>query len=401
MSRIIVDFDLCTGCGACLPSCLYGALSCDDCGATVNLDKCSLCGACVSECPFSAISIEGERGEHADLADYHGIWVFAEQWDGEINEVAFELLTVARNLAGELGEELSAVLLGHNIAEGAKHLISYGAQHVYLLDDTALQAPDDATYAYLFAKLIKQHKPAVVLYGATAFGRSLAPRVAAKLNTGLTADCTMLAIDQERKLLLQTRPAFGGNIMATILCPQHRPQMATVRPKVFKKEMLDNAHGDIIDTSVDLSSFIAKSRVVDIVELVSKELRVEDAEIVVSGGAGFRSQEQFALVQELADLLGGCVGASRAAVDLGFAEHSRQVGQTGKVIAPKLYIACGIAGAIQHMVGMEHAETIIAINNDPDAPIFQIADIGIVGDLMEVLPQLIASLKERRGLVSA
>lgn len=399
MAKIIIDKDLCSGCGSCISACLYDALDINDDGvAAADADKCKLCGACVSECPFDAISIEGGQEANDDKDTYHGVWVYVEQWDGKIHDVAFELLTEARQLAADLGEDLSAVLIGYNIDDAAQELNKYGANNIYLFNEKTLAVPNEETYAYLMETLIKKHKPAVVLYGATAFGRSLAPRVAAKLDTGLTADCTFLSIDKERKLLEQTRPAFGGNVMATILCAEHRPQMATVRPKVFKKEALSTpGKCHVIYEAADLNNFEPVSRILQVVDFQSKGLRVEDAEIVVAGGAGFSCQEDFALVKELADLMGGCVGASRAAVDAGFASHPSQVGQTGKVIAPKLYIACGIAGAIQHLVGMENSEFIIAINKDPDASIFQIADIGIVGDVKVVLPKLIDQIKSRKA----
>lgn len=395
MSGLKIEKAACIGCGVCVNACLYGALTLDtENTVAVDAGACALCGACVSECPAGALALDGGKEARADKADYHGVWVYAEQWQGAIHASAYELLSEARQLAADLGETLSAVLIGHDMAAGARALADYGAAEVYLLDAPALATPDDETYAHLLARLVKERKPAVVLYGATAFGRSLAPRVAAALQTGLTADCTALAIDREQKLLQQTRPAFGGNVMATILCPEHRPQMATVRPKVFKKSPPEqSAAGTIIPIMPDLSGFAIKSRILEVVDFVSNELRVEDAEIVVAGGAGCATPETFALVRQLAAMLGGCVGASRAAVDLGYAGHAAQVGQTGKVIAPKLYIACGIAGAIQHLVGMENAEFIIAINKDPDAAILQIADIGIVGDVEEVLPELIRQLK--------
>lgn len=399
MSKLLIQKENCTGCGSCLSACLYGALDLNDDGiVVVDEDKCTLCGACTSECPFEVLSIEGGKETRVEKDDYHGIWVYAEQWQGQINDVAFELLTEARQLAEDLGEELSAVLIGDGMENKASELIKYGAKNVYVIMDKSLAVPDEETYAFLMSDLVNKYKPTIILYGATAFGRSLAPRIAAKVDTGLTADCTFLAIDKEKKLLQQTRPAFGGNVMATILCPEHRPQMATVRPKVFKKEELASPdQGHTIKESANLSGFDVKSRILEIVGFQNKELRVEDAEVVIAGGAGFVCPEDFALVKELADLLGGCVGATRAAVDLGYAGHPRQVGQTGKVIAPKIYVACGIAGAIQHVVGMENSEFIIAINNDPDAAIFQLADIGIVGDVKVVLPKLIAQIKAQKA----
>ncbi len=393
MAKLLVDKVLCTGCGVCINACLYDALELEDSGiVAVDPDKCTLCRACVSECPFDALSIDGGAKSKNDKEDYHGVWVYAEQWEGKINDVTFELLTKAKELADDLNEDLSAVLIGHNI--DTSELIKYGAKNIYLLDDETLKIPNEETYAHLLANMINKHKPAVVLYGATAFGRSLAPRVAAKADTGLTADCTKLSIDKENKLLQQTRPAFGGNVMATIICPEHRPQMATVRPKVFKMEILDSSvNSKLINEEVNLRDLSIKSRILEVIDIQSKELRLEDSEIVVACGAGCSSKKTFGSVEKLAELLKGCVGASRAAVDLNLVDHSMQVGQTGKVISPKVYIACGIAGAIQHMVGMENADFIIGINNDPDATIFQVADIGIVGDMGIILPKLVQKIE--------
>lgn len=389
MAELIIDAGRCVGCGACAGACPFGALHMEGELPRVDCDKCTLCGACAGECPADAIRVEAARSAQADLGDYHGIWVYAEQWQGTIDGTAFELLTRARELAREMGEPLSAVAVGSGMRAAAQELIAYGADRVYLLDAPALAMPDEEIYARLLADEIFRRRPAVVLYGASTFGRSLAPRVAAKLHTGLTADCTKLEIDPETKLLRQTRPAFGGNVMATILCPNHRPQMATVRPKVFRKELPEAPHsGEIVEAPVDTSKYDFKSRIVKAFDFPKGKLRLEDAEIIVSGGAGFKSREEYALVEELAEALGGCAGASRCAVDAGYAPHAQQVGQTGKVVAPKLYIAAGISGAIQHMVGMENADLIVAINKDPDAAIFQIADIGIVGDVMEILPRL-------------
>ena len=398
MAGIKIDYDECIGCGECINVCLYDALNINDEDiAEVNLEKCTLCGACASECPADAIEVEAERSSQKDKDDYHGIWVYAEQWSGSHHDVVFELLTEARRLADDLGEYLGVIAVGSNIKEAAQEFITYGADKVFILEHDDLAIPNDEVYAYLITKAVQKYKPAVMLYGATAFGRSLAPRIAGKLNTGLTADCTKLEIDKEKKLLLQTRPAFGGNVMATIVCPEHRPQMATVRPKVFKKQIeLDDPQGKIINEDVDLDTFESKSVIEKIIAFTKNEFRLEDAEVVVAGGAGFANNEEFALVKELADALDGSVGGSRCAVDACYCSHSSQVGQTGKVIAPRIYIAAGISGAIQHMVGMENSSLIIAINKDPDAAIFQIADIGMVGDAKKIIPALIQAVNKAK-----
>ena len=435
MSEIRIDKDSCIGCGTCVPGCLGGALEVKDGLAVVDYDKCLLCGACVTACPAGAVSMteEDKKGSGGtgsrldiadsdgtesllDIADCRGIWVFAEQEGGRVSEAVLELLSVARGLAADAGQELCAVMIGaagdenpdgraagdenpdgwaagtettDDRASGAADLLRYGAQKVYILENDALAVPNEEVYGRLLTDLIIEEKPAVVLYPATSFGRSLAPRVAAALKTGLTADCTGLAIDKETGLLMQIRPAFGGNVMATIICPQRRPQMATVRPRVFRKSLpSQTAEGSVIVRKVEVDEALFLSRILEVTDRLSSEIRIEDASVVVAGGAGCQSKEAFALVRQLADALGGVVGASRAAVDLGYAPPSAQVGQTGKVIAPKLYIACGISGAIQHLVGMENADLIAAVNKDPDAPIFQAADICLVGDLGEILPAL-------------
>ena len=361
-------------------------------------DNCTLCGACVSSCKFNAIDFtKDEVGTNLDISIYKDVWVFGEQKDGEVSNVALELLGEGRKLADQLHVKLAAVLLGENVEHAAKKLITYGADEVYLVDHPSLKNFNDESYSDIFVQLISKYKPEIVLLGATTYGRSLAPRAASRLNTGLTADCTKLEIDQDKKLLLQTRPAFGGNLMATIICPNHRPQMSTVRPKVMKALEQDTSrNGEIVRPDIVIPGDV-KIKVIDIVTTLSEKVNLTEADIIVSGGRGVGDPKNFALLEELANVLGGAVGASRATVDAGWIDYSHQVGQTGKTVGPKVYFACGISGAVQHLAGMSSSDTIIAINKNPDAPIFKVATLGIVGDLLEVLPALTSEFKKRLG----
>ncbi len=386
----------CTGCGACVLACPYKAIEIRDDIAHL-LENCILCGACIAECPCEAIVVT-----HTDLPSDEpetqdnrgeGVWVFVEQRHGTPAGVVYELLGEGQKLASGLGEDLSAVLLGHDIEHVAEDLIKYGASKVYFVDDPSLIHFQDEPYSQVIAELITEFRPSVFLFGATTIGRSLAPRVAVKVKTGLTADCTELAIDKETRLLLQTRPAFGGNIMATITCPKKRPQMATVRPKVMKAAGRDETRiGKIIRLSREIAP--PRARLLEAHETLTQTGNIQEADIVVSGGRGLGRPENFALLEELANLLGAAVGASRAAVDAGWIPYAHQVGQTGKTIRPKLYIACGISGAVQHLAGMSSSDVIVAINKDPNAPIFSVANYSIIGDVLEIIPALIAELRK-------
>lgn len=397
MANIKILLDKCYGCKICMGGCPFNAIKIVEKKAVIQ-DNCTLCGACVSSCKFKAIDFEkDDAGAPVDASLYKDVWVFGEQRNGEAANVALELLGEGRKLADQLNVKLAAVLMGDNMKAAAKNLISYGADKVYLVDDPSLKNFNDESYTDIFVQLISRYKPEIVLMGATTYGRSLAPRVASRLNTGLTADCTKLEIDMEKRILLQTRPAFGGNLMATIICPNHRPQMSTVRPKVMKALEQDMSRtGEIIQPKVIIPDDV-KVKVTDIISTLCEKVNLTEADIIVSGGRGLGDPKNFALVEELAKVLGGAVGASRATVDAGWIEYSHQVGQTGKTVGPKVYFACGISGAVQHLAGMSSSDTIIAINKNPEAPIFKVATFGIVGDVLEILPALIGEFKRRLG----
>ncbi|MFC1566882.1 FAD-binding protein [bacterium] len=388
--------DKCVGCQLCIKACPFGIITMVDKKAVIG-DGCTLCGACADICKFEAIEIKREEKKNESLGEYKNVWVFAEQRHGKISPVAFELLNEGRKLADTLNQKLCAVLMGHDMFKEASVLIKHGADVVYYLDSYGLREFQNEPYTNVLTKLIHEEKPNIVLMGATAIGRSFASRVAARINTGLTADCTGLDIDPENGNLKQTRPAFGGNIMATILTPNHRPQMATVRHKVFKKSPYQAAReGEIIKKEVPENLILSRTKLVDFVAEVTSTVNLSEADIIVSGGRGLGEPKGFKLVEELAETIGGAVGASRAAVDSGWIPYSHQVGQTGRTVCPKVYIACGISGAIQHLVGMQSSDIIIAINRDAAAPIFKAATYGIEGDLYEIIPHLITEIKKLR-----
>ncbi len=362
-------------------------------GRAIIGDGCTLCGVCVSACKFCAIELHVESRREVDFSEYNGVWVVAEQKRGRVQSVTFELLGVGRALADHRSTELSAIVIGHGMADAAAELTAGGADAVYIVDAPVFEHYQDEPYSRVLSRLINKWKPEIVLAGATAIGRSLIPRVAVMVHTGLTADCTGLSISEEGHLL-QTRPAFGGNIMATILTPRHRPQMATVRHKVMKALPPEpSRQAKVINVEVSESDTFNRAKVTDFIEEEEKTINIAEADIIVSGGRGLQSPKNFALLEDLALALGGAVGASRAAVDAGWIPYSHQVGQTGKTVQPKLYVACGISGAIQHLVGMQSSDVIVAINKDPYAPIFQVATYGIVGDLFQVIPRMVKRLR--------
>ncbi|HKM04323.1 MAG TPA: electron transfer flavoprotein subunit alpha/FixB family protein [Lachnospiraceae bacterium] len=329
-----------------------------------------------------------------NLQDYKGVFVFAQQLDCQVSGVSYELIGKAKELAVDLGTDVTAVLIGSGIQSLADDLAALGADKIIVIDNPELKEYTTEPYTHAMVSVIEKYKPEVVLFGATAIGRDLAPRVSARVKTGLTADCTKLEVDATTKNLRMTRPAFGGNIMATIVCPDHRPQMATVRPGVMQKvKRNDAAKANIDELKVE---FIKNNKYVEITEIIKKvsdKLDIMDAKILVSGGRGVGSKENFKLLEEFASYIGGEVSSSRACVDAGWTEKEQQVGQTGKTVRPNVYFAIGISGAIQHLAGMEEADIIIAINKDETAPIFDVADYGIVGDLNQIMPLLAERFK--------
>lgn len=332
-----------------------------------------------------------------NLDDYRGVWVFIEQNDGKIEGVSFELLGAGRKLADKLDVPLAGFLLGDGIKSLANQTIAYGADQVYVIDHPVLKHYRTESYMKGVIYLAQTYKPEIILYGATPNGKDLASAVATDLSTGLTADTTMLDADVEKRLLEASRPAFGGNIMATILCKKHRPQMATVRPKVMKALAPDyERSGQVIEEKISLKEEEMRTKVLQIVNDVTKKTNLADAHVIVCGGKGMGDLQNFQLIHELAETIGASVGGTRDVVEAGWLPHEQQIGQTGETVTPKIYFAIGVSGAIQHVVGMKNSELVIAINKDPNAPIFDVATYGIVGDAMEIVPQLIAQFKSLR-----
>jgi electron transfer flavoprotein alpha subunit len=397
MAGVVVKEEDCVGCKICLKSCPYDAIDFDDEAkkAIIN-EKCTVCGACIPVCPEEAIV--SEIAVVTDLSEYKDVWVFAEHRDGVLAKVGLQLLGCARGLADDVGERVCAVLLGKGVEGFIPTLFEYGADVVYHVEADELEAYRFDTYTKAMVELVRKHNPNMFLLGATHIGRDLAPRVSRRLNAGLTADCTELTIDPETNLLKMTRPAFGGNVMATILCPNTRPQMSTVRPGIMKEiEPRAGAKGEVIKESVDFEDRDMMVTIKEIVKVPKKAVNLEEATIIVSGGRGVGSSEGFKVLEELAEVLSAEVGGSRVAVEKEWISQDHQVGQTGKSVRPDLYIACGISGSIQHRAGMQTSGCIVAINKDPDAYIFKIADYGIVGDLHTVVPLLTEAFRKELG----
>mgnify|MGYP000141377297 CR=1 FL=1 len=383
----------CTGCGACVSACPYGCITLVEGKATIDEGCCQLCGVCISACTEGALELLEAAKEFEDKSKYKGVMVVAEQRRRKIHRITYELLWIGRKLADKLGEELTCVLIGKDVRKYAKGLVRRGADKVLVYDDERLEILREDPYADVIVDAVKAGMPSILLMGGTSFGRALAPVIAARLKTGLTADCTGLDVDEEGNLI-QTRPAYGGNIMATIVCKEKRPQMATVRYKVMKEAEEDpNREGLVMERNIP-ANLRDRTRVLKEKRVIKEGQSIEDAEIIVAGGRGLRAPEDFKLLEELANLLGGTVAASRSVVDKGWMPKSRQVGLSGKTVRPKLYIACGISGAVQHLAGMKDSEVIVAINKDPSARIFDYARFGAVGDLYEIVPEMIKILKE-------
>lgn len=405
----------CKGCTLCVKACPFDAIEMKGKLAVIN-EKCTACNQCIPACKFEAIiKTEESKKEYTDLSSYKDVWVFTEQREGKLMNVALELLGEGFRISREIDSDtkVCAVLVGEKVDHLIDELYAYGADKVYVASDPLLEKYTTGGYSKVITEAIREYKPEIVLFGATHIGRDLAPRIAARLDTGLTADCTRLDVNtgnyidylekyttmktdgmdrnDGNKNLKQTRPAFGGNLMATIVCPSHRPQMATVRPGVMDKlDKAEGKKGERIDLKLNLKKEDLSVEVLEVVKAAKHMVSLTDAQIICSGGRGLGDASGFELISKFADAVGGVVGASRAAVDSGWIDHSHQVGQTGTTVKPRIYFACGISGAIQHLAGMQNSDIIVAINKNPDAPIFEVADYGLVGDLFKIIPELIA-----------
>jgi len=389
---IWVESDLCDGCKRCVRACPYDALDISD-GKAHVLDQCTGCGACLEVCKNKAIQTDAKPRAIPDFSDRQGIWVFAEQRSGQLTSISLELLGKAQELARKLGQEVSALLLGNGVADLGDTLIQHGADIVHLAENPTLKDYRTLPYTDVIEKLIRQYRPNIFLMGASHIGRDLAPRVSRRVGVGLTADCTELAIDADEGILLQTRPAFGGNIMATIANRYSRPQMATVRPGVMEALPSPAHKGRVIPHEVPLSEDETGTLILEKVRERKKGLDLAQAKVIVAGGRGVGGAAGFGILRELAEIMDGEVAGTRIAVEEGWIPPERQVGQTGRSVRPEVYIACGISGAIQHRAGMLSSRYIIAINKDPNAAIFQVADWGIAGDLHDVVPEMIRQLR--------
>mgnify|MGYP000613174033 CR=1 FL=1 len=388
-----IDSELCNGCKRCLKACPYDAVAMRGDKAVI-LEHCTACGACIEACRQDAVKTDVVAREIPDFSDHRGVWVLAEAQGGELNPVSLELLGEAQELARTLGQKVGVILPGWDIAGLAPTLARFGAAKICLAEDKALATYRVEIYTEIVAELVAEYKPDILLIGATSRGRELAPRLARRLKAGLTADCTMLEIDPDEKILLQTRPAFGGNVMATIASRYSRPQMATVRPGVMQPCECEGSQAEIINHLVKVpeTPAVAAAKVLEVVREAKRKVRLNEAKVIVAGGRGTGGEMGFKLIEKLAEGFGGEVAGTRIAVEEGWVPVERQVGQTGQAVRPELYIACGISGAVQHRAGMQDSRYIIAINKDPGAPIFSVADWGIVGDLHQIIPEMLLQM---------
>ncbi|MCD6269385.1 MAG: FAD-binding protein [Deltaproteobacteria bacterium] len=388
-----IDSELCNGCKRCLKACPYDAVAMRGDKAVI-LEHCTACGACIEACRQDAVKTDVVAREIPDFSDHRGVWVLAEAQGGELNPVSLELLGEAQELARTLGQKVGVILPGWDIAGLAPTLARFGAAKICLAEDKALATYRVEIYTEIVAELVAEYKPDILLIGATSRGRELAPRLARRLKAGLTADCTMLEIDPDEKILLQTRPAFGGNVMATIASRYSRPQMATVRPGVMQPCECEGSQAEIINHLVKVpeTPAVAAAKVLEVVREAKRKVRLNEAKVIVAGGRGTGGEMGFKLIEKLAEGFGGEVAGTRIAVEEGWVPVERQVGQTGQAVRPELYIACGISGAVQHRAGMQDSRYIIAINKDPGAPIFSVADWGIVGDLHQIIPEMLTQM---------
>lgn len=394
MADLTVDLDKCNGCGMCARSCPYGAIEIVDKKAIISDPRCVLCAACLEACKFEALSGDFPVKEVPDFSDYSGIMVFAESREGKFHKSAYELVGCARLLADDLGEDVTVVGLGKGLKDLGQDLISHGADKCLLFEDDSFDIYQTCSYTHALCEIISQRKPSVLLIAATHLGRDLAPRIARRLELGLTADCTRLSIDPEQKLLLQTRPAFGGNIMATIVSKYSRPQAATVRPGIMKALPADPSRkGEVLVESAALEGCKEFTRLLECIKDEAEGPDLSDAKIIVAGGRPICSEQGIKVLKDFADAIGGQVACTRIVVEEGYLPASHQVGQTGKTVRPEVYFACGVSGAIQHRAGMDGARRIVAINKDPDAAIFEVADFAIVGDLYEILPAISKAIR--------
>ncbi len=394
MARLLIDHDRCNRCGLCVDACPFAALTMED--EVIVGDGCQLCRICIEECPQGATAIRGELEDKQDTSSYQGVMIVAETIGGRIHPVTYELIGKGSELAAAAKQEVSCLLIGHNLGTQAEKLLSYGLDWVYLCDHPALAHFRIEPYTACLAAAVDKAKPSTVLVGATPIGRSLAPRAAVRLRTGLTADCTMLEVRPDGELV-QIRPAFGGNIMAQIVTRHHRPQMATVRYRVMEPARPGPPRGKVISLDLPDSQLASAIQVLEVTPKPQEE-SITDAKVIVAGGRGLKRKQDLELLRTLARSLGGQIASTRPLVEMGWVEHNRQIGLSGRTVRPQLLIACGISGAVQFAAGIGGCQTVVAINKDPQAPIFNVAHYGFVGDLYEIIPRLLTHLGKGGGI---